>query len=148
MDVPLAWHWVDTVRRMVVQELATHDPELRAAAEMVASELAENVVRYGQPTADSNAGLVVLSIEDDVLRISSSNGATPERAAVVLECLRRLEHEDAEQLALERMKAMIENPEDRGSQLGLLRIAFEGQFSLSAEVENGVLRITAWRPIR
>lgn len=148
LQVPLAWQWVDTIRQAVVQELAEYDQDLRDAAEMVASELAENVVRYGRPVGSDPAGLLVLSVDDDVVRISSRNGVTEAQAKPLLEIVDRIKSGDAEALALVRLKAMMESPAEEGSQLGLLRIAYEGLFSLDAAIdEEEVLVVTAWRKI-
>jgi hypothetical protein len=149
LEVPLAWQWVETIRQAVVQELAGYDQELRDAAEMVASELAENVVRYGRPVDGDSSGLLVLTVDDGVVRISSRNGVTPAQAKPLLEIIEGIKAGNAEELALTRLRNMIDSPEQEGSQLGLLRIAYEGQFSIDAEVaEDGVLVVTAWRSIQ
>ena len=44
--VPLAWHWIERVRDAVQGVLRDETPNLRDSAVMVASELAENLVKY------------------------------------------------------------------------------------------------------
>lgn len=113
---------------------------------MVASELAENVVKYGEPVENAPAGSLQLIIADESVRVISTNGVrSPERAQHLAVALERIREADPQQLYLERMQELMANPTQKESQLGLLRIAFEGQFKLSHVYEGSVLTITAER---
>jgi hypothetical protein len=144
--LPLSWGWVERTRVEVAQALAGFEEQLREAAVMTASELAENVVKHGE--ASTEGGWVRLEVEGSRLRISSTNGVRePARAAIVTEIIRMLaEAKDPHALYLERMGELLEQPSGP-TQLGLYRIVFEGGFQLSASYQQSVLNIVAEREV-
>lgn len=133
---------------MVNSGLAEQDETMREEITMVASELAENVVKYGEPVEQAGAGSLQLIIGDHSVRIVSTNGVrSPERALHLANALERIRKTDPRVLYLERMQELMANPTQTESGLGLLRIAFEGQFTLDHVYENSVLTITAQRSL-
>jgi hypothetical protein len=76
------------------------------------------------------------------------NGATPEGAHKVQELVNAMTAaENVQMLYLERLTQMADVPSDTASELGLLRIAFEGGFSLSCDYAAPRLRLTAKRSL-
>jgi len=135
---------------MVNSGLKERDEALREEVTMVASELAENVVKYGEPVEQSAAGSLQLVIGDETVRVISTNGVrSAERARGLAEALERItSSKDPRSLYLARMQELMANPTQTESKLGLLRIAYEGEFTLSHTYENSVLTITAERSLR
>lgn len=149
IHLPLSWTWMSAVREMVNSGLKGHEETLREDITMVASELAENVVKYGEPVDNAAAGSLKLIITPEAVRVVSSNGVrSPERVQHLSEALERIRNaENPQVLYLKRMKELMTNPAQTESRLGLLRIAYEGDFMLSHEYENNVLTITAERKL-
>lgn len=146
IHLPLSWSWMSAVREMVNSGLMDRDETLREEITMVASELAENVVKYGEPVESAASGSLQLIIADNTVRVISTNGVrSPERAQHLARSLERIRNADPRALYLERMQELMANPTQAESQLGLLRIAFEGQFTLTHVYEASVLTITAER---
>jgi hypothetical protein len=148
INLPLSWSWMSAVREMVSSGLANHDEHLREEVAMVASELAENVVKYGEPVENAAAGSLQLVITENAVRVVSTNGVrSPERTRRLSETLKHIREQDPRTLYLARMKELMANPGQSESRLGLLRIAFEGQFRLTHSYAGDVLTITAERPL-
>jgi hypothetical protein len=149
ISLPLSWTWMSAVREMVNSGLRDRDEFLREEITMVASELAENVVKYGEPVESLAAGSLQLLMTEDLVRIISTNGvSSPERARHLSDALDQIRAApDPQVLYLERMKELVANPMQTGSGLGLLRIAYEGEFQLNHRYEDQVLTITAERKL-
>jgi len=148
VKVPLAWQWIEKVRETVNDVLRAHPEELRQDAVMVASELAENLVKYGQAMGGEDSGRIAIETNDGFVSITSENGATPEGAQKVQELVNAMTAaENVQMLYLERLTQMADIPGDSASELGLLRIAFEGGFSLTCEYAAPRLRLTAKRSL-
>jgi hypothetical protein len=149
IEIPLSWTWVESVRQVVKKELADYDDELRESAIMAASELAENVVKHGEPLEDCKSGVIQLLVEQGKLSIRSTNGVRDsERAHKLGALLERLAAApDPVELYLERLRELLANPEQMSTQAGIYRIVCEGKFSLSQTYRDGTLTITAERPL-
>lgn len=147
LKLPLSWGFIDRVRAAVREALLSHTEELCDAAVMVASELAENVIKYGEPVTGEDCGFVTISVEQDRVVICTKNGVvSSERGGDVVHQVERIAAaEDVETLYAARMQEMLDNPADLGSCLGLLRIAYEGNFTLTAVYEAPRLTICATR---
>lgn len=147
IEIPLSWSWIESVRQIVYKKLAEGDEELRDAAMMVASELAENVVKHGEPTESAPSGRIQLAFEGGVLRIVSTNGVRdPVRVRVLRQNIERImSAENPLDLYLDRLRELLANPDQVGSQAGLYRIVCEGKFDLSMTYAHEVLVITAER---
>jgi hypothetical protein len=146
--LPMSWSRIESARRTVAAGLAGIDEGLRDAAVMVASELAENVVKYGEPMANDESGHVELVIDKSSIVIRSKNGVSPERAALVCALIDKISAaQEPSTLYVTRMRAILTSPQYEGSQLGLYRIVCEGQFRLSHAYAGGLLTITAERSL-
>jgi hypothetical protein len=149
IEIPIAWSWVELVRQTVRTELAACDEALREAAIMVASELAENVVKHGVPLGTMQTGRIQLRLEDGVLQISSTNGVRDtERVERLSALLGRLAAAaDPCALYLQRLRELVAVPDQPETQAGIYRIVCEGGFSLSQHYVDGVLTLRAERPV-
>jgi anti-sigma regulatory factor (Ser/Thr protein kinase) len=118
------------------------------ALTMAATELMENAVKYGRSLPNFQCIDFLLSQEDEeTILISVSNGTTANtHVQQALEYIKRL-HEvgDSKKLYTERIMQLMNGPECKSGQLGLLRIAYEGSFSIDYKYENEILTIIARR---
>jgi hypothetical protein len=149
IEIPLSWSWVESVRQIVKQKLAEYDDELRESAVMVASELAENVVKHGEPLEGLMNGMIQLTVDDGMLRIRTTNGVRDDKRVhrLGLQLERLATAEDPLELYVERLRELLANPDQMETQAGIYRIVCEGKFSLSHGYREGVLTITAERAL-
>jgi hypothetical protein len=148
LRLPLSWGFIARVRSTVAEALSDQTADLRDAAVMVASELAENVIKYGEPLGDEECGFVSLvSTRDSVLLRTTNGVSSPERAAFVARQIEEIAtSEDVGALYEQRMLSLLSSSEP-DSQLGLLRIAYEGNFRLSCSYQAPRLTICAERKL-
>jgi hypothetical protein len=147
IQLPMSWNRIEQARQTVAAGLTDLGQDLQLAAVMVASELAENVVKYGESSSEDGYGHVELDVTSDAVVIRSRNGARAERAAVVAAIIDRIAStDDPLELYADRMRAMLEDPQEN-SQLGFYRIVSEGQFALGYEYAESILVITATRSL-
>jgi hypothetical protein len=137
---------VAVVRKQVSEGLAAADEEIQYVAMLAASELAENVVKYGEESSAPDSG-IELELSSDRLRVRSTNRvARAERAAEVFSIVHDIETApDPVELYVEQMKATLQHPERPSTRLGFYRMAAEGQLRLSQTYVDGCLTITAER---
>jgi len=142
--LPTAWRVVRRVRSVVDGVLANEADSLRQSARLVASELLENVIKYGEVLPDGSQPMVSVQLSNGVLTIRSRNGvAHPDDPNRIFEILRRMKgRKDVQSVYIE---AIVQAMAIRGKSaaLGLLRIAAEAAFELDATFEGGVLEIIA-----
>ncbi len=148
LNVPNIWQHVREVRRQVASALQGLPAEVREAAEMTASELVENAIKYGDSVQDCPDVRLSLRISDEAITIEVANGVrSPELLGELLSRLEAISaSQDREQLYLDRLQVLMSDPHASGK-LGLYRIGFEGKFDLSHEFESGreVLKVKATR---
>ncbi|MBN2196934.1 MAG: hypothetical protein JW751_29285 [Polyangiaceae bacterium] len=130
-------------------ELFQHPPALRNAASMVASELLENAIKYGEGVPDAPTIEFSFTLEAGQILIVVRNGATLEsnvrRLQEHIEALNRAE--DRSSLYLLRLEELLEQPA-QNSGLGVYRIGYEGEFDLECTYVDRVVTVTASRSIR
>jgi hypothetical protein len=147
IDVPISNHW-DNVEllRMSVQSCLTavlRDVDGSELLAMVTGELVENAIKYGawanaaafRLRVDGEGGEASITVENPV-----AGSAEP-----LFSTLRWLEQfPSAAEAYSTKVKELSKLP--RGSQtggLGLVRVAYEADCRLAAEVNQGVLRVAA-----
>ena len=145
--VPSVWDTLRDVRRMVAGALGDASPEVRDAAVMAASELAENVLKYGAEAEESP----VLSVEmrDGRLVVRTENDvASAERIDDVLAIVERIgAHADPVALYAEAIDARLSLHPSGATRQGFIRIAAIGEFRITARGQGSRLFITAEREI-
>lgn len=143
-SLPHAWDQIRRIRHSVGDALKDLDPSLCSAAMMVASELIENAVKYGEAVPASSDIQLSMSLNGGRLVLCVSNGCA-DRAAVAQLGQRIQEIADAPDKAalyMARLEQLMTETSESGK-LGLYRIAFEGEFDLSFSYRDGVVSITA-----
>jgi anti-sigma regulatory factor (Ser/Thr protein kinase) len=127
------------------------DKACREAMVLAASELAENVAKYGAQNQDPGAGTISVSVAGNVTRIRATNTVTsPDDAQHVLNIVRRMaaKPSNVAELYRERLRELFDKPGTSRARLGLLRLAFEGGLRVSASFEPPLLEIVAERACR
>lgn len=147
LSVPCLWDLLGDIRLQVAAHLEAADPEAREAAVMAASELIENVIKYGRAATDAPPALLELECTD-VIRLSITSSIRSPQAAQ--EAIDRIEviRRAPDRLALyeTRMTELMALPFNGGSShLGLLRVAGEGKFELEGRLVGEMLQIVATR---
>jgi len=117
---------------------------------MCAVELVENAIKYGASSAGGNTITFDLSTKSDTVVIKVSNGVRDEcDAGNVKSHIDRIKVSgDPGRLYTERLQQLMENPRPGESQLGLYRIAYEGEFALDYKYGDGILTVAAERKYR
>lgn len=138
---------VSEARRLA--ELAVHacDPESRKATDMLVTELAENIVKYGAIESGVFAGTISIALTGSVICVRAKNQVSRSEDAKAVEATIALisAAPDVTTVYRARLAALFANPKLPRAQLGLLRAAFEGGFRLSCSYENRTLEIEAER---
>jgi len=148
IDFPVLGEWenVDQVRLSLQSCIATlfQDVDLRHTLAMVAGELLENAVKYAHRSDDNTMfRLKIWGALTDVAFVQVANPVDDESAKLVIEQIENIRIASSVADAyFERMREIASRP-SRMSRLGLLRIAYEGGCELSAQLDDGILTITA-----
>jgi hypothetical protein len=144
-------HAVSEAMRFAELAVSYCDTTCREAIVLAASELAENIVKYGIPHHDPRAGTISVTVQGNIARISATNAViSVDDAQKVVDIVARIRASSAGAIELyrERMGELFANPGAPRAQLGLLRLAFEGGFRLSASFAAPLLEIVAERTCR
>jgi len=149
IEIPLVWDSVGQVRLEAGMLFSAFDAPVRDAAIMVASELTENIVKYGAPLDGEAVGFVSFEIQDEGFSISSHNAVENDNNLEAVETiLTQIEaSENPRDLSLARLRQLIEGKIEGPSQLGLLRVATDGGCAINHSYADAVLTIVAERKI-
>lgn len=147
MEMPVVWSHVRAIRQKIAESLADYPTAVVEAAQMVASELVENAVKYGDSVPACEKVRVTVSLEGNDVVIAVSNGINnPRRATALRERIDRVNDASAEALFMDRIEHILSHPSEQG-ELGLYRIGSEGRFHLDMLEENQAVTIIARRSI-
>jgi hypothetical protein len=130
----------------MLDELSDASPNIRKAASMVASELLENAIRYGESVPESEEIRFAFGKSAGVYRITVANGARPgDNVERLQERIRSVnEAEDRSALYISRLQELLDEPSEF-SGLGIYRIGFEGGFDLECSYSANVVTVVATR---
>ena len=81
LSIPVIWHYTSEVRQAVDSVMQGHAGPLRQATQMVASELVENALKYGQATPEIQQIRFSLWLNEQEIVIEVTNGVC-DRAAL------------------------------------------------------------------
>jgi hypothetical protein len=151
IDVPVTNRWenVDLLRTSVQSCFTAVFQNVDGcnAISMVTGELLENAVKYGAWSATSgpfrlrvegNAGRAVVTVENPCATADDPN------VAALLGVVRWLRgYPDAAEAYRARLLEIASSPREHASGLGLVRVAYEGGCTLSAEVTDQLVRVVA-----
>ena len=142
------WQRVREVRNRVAEVCAGLPADVRDAAPMVAAELVENAIKYGESVPGCPDINVLVSITDRRITIEVSNGASAR--GPLDELFERIDQitrsDDRESLYIGRLTEMLATP-GAGGKLGLYRIGFEGNFDLECHHADQILTVRATRTL-
>jgi hypothetical protein len=142
IEVPNSWQHVRQVRHAVQEAMANISPEVRSAAVMTASEMAENAIKYGE-----GATISVEITPNEVCLVTTSRVHRVEDVLELLATVERIRNSpDKEALYAQRLQCILEHPEAIGK-FGLFRISFDARFELSAIYEEPFVTLKATRRI-
>ncbi|MCP4400807.1 MAG: hypothetical protein GY801_26330 [bacterium] len=146
--IPL-WDGIRRIRNTVDEALDRYPDEVRNASKMTASELMENAAKYGT-SIDQDTGISFeLTATDRLVTITVTNRLLNEQdgedAIQHLDIIKA--SENSETLYLRRLQVLMDDMSLQKTQLGLYRIAYEGQFHLSYTCDHHLISITAVRSI-
>ena len=151
LEIPPLWDTINSIRSKIAQDkrITIHGEDLINATLMVASELLENAVKYGYHNDTAQGVNFNLHVEDNLIAIEVLNAVAPEfDIKVVSEKIDGIKNSnDPAALYTDKLLEIASNPKKGESGLGLLRIAYEGEFSLDYEFNNGLLSIKAKRKL-
>lgn len=148
LSIPVIWHYTSEVRQAVDTVMQGHAGPLRQATQMVASELVENALKYGQATPEIQQIRFSLWLNEQEIVIEVTNGVCDRAALAEFEARIATikQSDDKEELLLSRMQEIFARPTFE-SQLGLYRIASEGGFQLEYNYNVSALTVRATRKI-
>jgi hypothetical protein len=137
---------VEDARRFAEGAVSYCTPECREAVTLAVCELGENLIKYSSRADALSAGTIGVSVEGDRVRVRAVNRVhSPEDAEAVSEIVNKITASDITELYRARLQELFSNPSLPRTQLGLLRMAFEGGFRLSCSFEAPQLQIIAER---
>ena len=149
LQVPINISLANELRAMVTSVLFRYSEEIKEAASMVASELVENAIKYGERLTQTTSPSFSMSCHKNDISIEvksvTSSMKDIEKLKFSIDMISNTE--DIEALYVKRLCALMENRPPVG-RLGLYRICFEGRFQLSAEYTGKVLSVKATRGIQ
>lgn len=149
--IDLTWSIVKRIRDKVASLVESQGEELAYACKMTSSELVENAVKYGCSIDDKKGIAFSFSIKDNEVRITVANGIINKGdfESVKFHISAINASTNPQELYINRLNTLLEKPELNQSQLGLYRIAYEGEFRLEYDYddESNVLTVTATKKI-
>ena len=153
IDLPVRSEWANVdLLRTSVQNCFTaifSDIEGCHSLAMVTGELLENAIKYGDWSGKESSFRLKVWGQDRRAHIAVENPVRPDDGGAheVLNILRWIRaFPSANEAYRARLLQIAQGPSMGGtSKLGLVRIAYEGDCDLGAEVSNGVIRVTAER---
>jgi hypothetical protein len=143
------WDTVKQVRDRVDSIVKKIDDDLSYASKMTASELIENAVKYGCGIHEGEGIAFELEVTTDEILIKTVNRIiNQEDYLIVKSHIDKISATDnPEALYISRLMELMENSKPGQSQLGLYRIAYEGEFMLKYELKDDILTVIATRKI-
>jgi serine phosphatase RsbU (regulator of sigma subunit) len=148
-EIQPVWATVREIRCRLNGELAAYSDRLRYATGMVASELLENAIKYGESLPTLTQISFAFFIRNGECRITVTNGSNSQENIGRLQAMIAEVNaaEDKSALYMRRMQELLENPSERTG-LGIYRIGFEGGFDLACEACDGIVTVVATRSVQ
>lgn len=146
LDIPSSWRFIKTIRSLVEDALRHQDDSVRHAGAMVASELVGNAIKFSGSSAPGPTFL--LRVAPERIEIAVSNVVRHvEQLAQVTQRIDQLASAANKQVFyLARLHELLAGA-SQGSQLGLYRIGYEGEFELGYSYSGGTLTVRALRTL-
>ncbi len=140
------WGIVQRIRSYVEKALEAYDQDLIDATKMTTSELLKNAVKH---TSGKLEGIFyeIKADKDHIFMTTGNRIFDPEDLRVFKEHIEKIKVADPQQLYMNRLMELMENPDDKKTRLGLFRIAYEGEFEIDYQYDDQWLTITASRKL-
>ncbi len=148
LQIEPEWNVIKKIKERIQAEPALDGPgaDFRDAALLTAIELVENGLKYSEgPGAfpvkfhfEVNGGECLI----EVMNFSAS----AVHKTTLLQLVERVRAEDPFTLYVERLEQVKDRP-DGYSRMGLIRIAYEAEFSLSAKITGDLITLSARRAL-
>lgn len=154
VEVPIGprWQSIELLRTSILNCLAAifHDEEISHQVSVVASELLENAVKYGDWTQPQTPDFQLRVWGDKgEVNVEVCNPTDKENGNIekLFEMVQWLKSFDSPVDAYSaRLRELADNENDIGSRLGLARILYEGNCQLHCSEDNGKVRVRAVVP--
>ncbi len=119
------------------------------ATMMCVTELIENAVKYGAETPKGDNIEFDLRVSNNKIKIQVTNGisSTMDLSSVVEHIDKIKNSDNPTELYTQRLRELLEDAKPSVSQLGLYRIAYEGEFKLDYKHDENLLTVFAERDI-
>jgi hypothetical protein len=137
------WGEIDRIRTEVIGFLrdSAEADEVVAAISMVACELTENAIKYGD-YGPSDTVHITVSADATAITVEVQNPTSQKDTTQLARLDRTIQwirgHQDPFEAYLARLKEVaVQSPESGESGLGLVRIAYEGESSLDFYLGEG-----------
>lgn len=144
------WDCIGGVREKTEDLLKGYDKDLVSDTLMVVTELMENAVKYGM--ANTAGNMIDFELADKGKRIVikvSNRVKLKEDTRQLTEIVDQISSsQDPAGLYISRMKELVNNSNPGKTQLGLYRIAYEGEFLLGYEWHGDIITISAVREFK
>ncbi len=125
------------------------DNSVIEAISMCITELTENAIKYGSNSKEQKTITIKMEVENGFVILKVSNYVTNDKHLntffQIIEKIKQVDN--PEQLYINRLLELRDNPQKGISKLGLYRIAFEGGLSIGYTLENNILTVIARRTI-
>jgi anti-sigma regulatory factor (Ser/Thr protein kinase) len=150
LSIQPEWDRIGGVREKTADLLKNRDKDLIDDAVMAVTELMENAIKYGMANAAVADIDFRLADQGDriVIKVSNKVKQKGDIYNLIAKIDKIKSSQDLAGLYAERMKELMDNSNPGKTQLGLYRIAYEGNFKLDCEYQDGVITITAERSLQ
>jgi hypothetical protein len=144
-----SWANVRETRSLVSAALEGFPAPVRHATMMVASELLENALKYGEAVTLAPDIAFTLLATTDSIEVEVRNGCTqPSQLDDLQQHVRDImSAEDKAALHFARLRQLAKN-RGESNKLGVYRMVYEGEFELAVCVEADVVTVRARRALR
>ncbi|MCU0289940.1 MAG: PilZ domain-containing protein [Acidobacteria bacterium] len=145
VSIEPTWNIVLNINDRIDEIVPDAKIEIIDAMRMVSTELVENAVKYGEPVPGMTGIEYELIVDEDQISIRVDNGVvTSSNVKEVEKSIEKITRaKDRFKLYTARLAELMESPKLGESQLGLYRIAYEGNCDLAFKYENNILSVMA-----
>jgi hypothetical protein len=144
------WDIINKIEGEAAQLLQGYPDSIRDATLIVVNELVENAIKYGKQAKNCETIEFNMTVRENVIKILVANGVISDsHADNVITHIKRIQASDNPMdLYIARLHELLEKPaSNTESQLGLYRIAYEGQFKLSYTYRDNIINVMAERAL-
>ena len=153
IDLPVRTEWsnVDLLRSSVHNCFTAMFADIDGCHSlgMITAELLENAIKYGAWADNEAVFRLRVSGEERIARVTVENPAKQDDPAVgvLFESLRWIKSFPSSEEAYRARLLEVASAPKEVSRLGLARLAYEANCTLTATLESGILKVTAEMPL-